>query len=68
MTSPVRLISDIANYGYQDSWYSISRHVRLNSSLKFTIGIHPHMTLPNLAPSLFSKLKSKVFQNLCRSL
>ena len=62
MTNPVRLIFGIANYAYQDSWHSIDRHLRFNPNLKFTIGVHPHKILANLACSLFNKLKSKLAQ------
>ena len=56
MTNPVKLISGIAYYVYLDSWYSIGTcgHVRLNSSLKFTTGIHPHMILPKALSILLS--------------
>ena len=57
-TNPVRLISGIAYYVYPDSWYSISRHVRLNSSFRYTIGVHLHMLLPKVALSLLRKLKN----------
>ena len=62
MTKSVNLIYGIANYVYTDSWNKIDRQTQ-SPKVKYTIGIHPHRIMPNLALSLFNKLKNKLAQN-----
>ena len=62
MTKSVNLIYGIANYVYTDSWNKMDRQTQ-SPKVKYTIGIHPHRIMPNLALSLFNKLKNKLAQN-----
>ena len=48
---------------YMDSWCDINRHIHSNPCVRFTLGIHPHRILPNLANSLINKLKIKLSQH-----
>ena len=66
VTESARLIYGIANFVYTDSWTKIDRQSRIDISrnpVRCTIGIHPHRIMPNLALSLFSKLKNKLAEH-----
>ena len=63
VTDSAQLIYGIANYMYMDLWCDINRHIHPNPCVRFTLGIHPHRILPNLAKSLINKLKIKLSQH-----
>lgn len=56
-TSNNRILYAIANYVYPSKWQCIGQQVQMNSRIKFSLGLHPHMVMAHTWRANLARLR-----------